>query len=88
MLTQEDLYLQEKDVIAKLEGSAMADAWQSFRALKGAVRWEDGQVILAKKRYIDPLTQGGLRASQLDGDFARELSGFLSYSFHYPLAGY
>ena len=88
ILTAEDLYLQEADVLAKLEGSSLLPRWQAFRALKRVVQSKDGRVILAKKRYIDPCTTEGLRASQLDEGFARDLSGFLSYSFCYPLEGY
>lgn len=88
ILTAEDLYLQEADVLAKLEGSSLLPRWQEFRALKRVARSTDGRVILAKKRYIDPCTVNGQRASQLDAGFAQELSGFLSYSFCYPLEGY
>lgn len=87
ILTAEDLYLQETDVLGKLEGSSLLNRWQAFRGLKRVVRSADGRVILAKKRYIDPCTVNGQRASQLDAGFARELSGFLSYSFQYPLEG-
>ena len=87
ILTAEDLYLQEADVLAKLEGSSLLKRWQAFRALKRVARSTDGRVILAKKRYIDPCTVNGQRASQLDAGFARELYGFLSYSFCYPLVG-
>ena len=87
IITPADLYLQEKDVVAKLEGSSLLKRWQAFRNLTQVTPSDHGRVILAKKRYIDPRTAEGRRASQLDEEFSRDLSGFLSYSFCYPLEG-
>ena len=87
IITPADLYLQEKDVVAKLERSPLLARWQAFCKLTQVTPSDQGRVILAKKRYIDPCTAEGRRASQLDEEFSRELSGFLSYSFQYPLEG-
>ena len=86
-LSQEDLSLQENDVIAKLEASSLLNRWQTFRNLRRVVRSREGRVIPAKKRYIDPCTIGGMRASQLDKHFSKELTDFLAHSFSYGLIG-
>ena len=69
------------------QGSSLLARWQAFRKLTQVTPSDHGRVILAKKRYIDPCTAEGRRASQLDEEFSRELSGFLSYSFQYPREG-
>lgn len=84
-LSQEDLYLQEKDVIARLEASPLWKRWQEFQALRRVVPSQNGRVIPAKKRYIDPCTVSGKRASQLDARFAADLEDFLSWDFGYGI---
>ena len=86
ILTAEDLYLQERNVVKKLEGSSLLPRWQAFRALKRVIRVENGRVIPAKKRYIDPCTANGLRASQLDESFCNDLKRFLSWDFGYAIS--
>ena len=81
----EDLYLQEKDVIARLEASPLRKRWQEFQALRRVVPSQNGRVIPAKKRYIDPCTVSGKRASQLDARFAADLEDFLSWDFGYGI---
>ena len=85
IITPADLYLQEIDVVKKLERSPLLPRWQAFRKLKRVIPAPDGRVILAKKRYIDPCTCSGQRASRLDEAFARELADFLNHSFDYGL---
>ena len=85
VITPDDLYLQEKDVISKLEVSSLLPRWQTFRALKRVIPDPSGRVILAKKRYIDPCVAGGSRASRLDAAFAENLAAFLSWDFGYGL---
>ena len=80
-LTEADFYTREQLVIEKL----VAADWESYRSLHALCRREDGLVIPAKKRYIDPCTQGGQRASKQDPVFAGELADFLAYSFDYGL---
>lgn len=87
ILTAEDLYLQERNVVEKLEGSSLLPRWQAFRKLRRVIRVENGRVIPAKKRYIDPCTAEGLRASRLDATFAEDLAAFLNWDFGYGLAG-
>ena len=86
VLTQKDLYLQEKDVIGKLKTSYLAPQWEGFCKLSWVVRCDRGVVIPAKKRYIDPCSVSGQRASALDAAFAAALKAFLIYSFDYGLA--
>ena len=85
IITPADLYLQEKDVVAKLERSPLLARWQAFRKLTQVTPSDHGRVILAKKRYIDPCTTKGTRASQLDEAFAAELNAFLAQGFDYGL---
>ena len=85
IITPADLYLQEIDVVEKLESSSLLPRWQAFRKLKRVIPAPGGRVILAKKRYIDPCTCSGQRASRLDEEFAGELADFLNHSFDYGL---
>lgn len=84
ILTLDDLYLQEADVLRKLESSPLASAWQRFRAISKVVRTDRGGLVIpAKKRYIDPCTLGGKRASGLDAAFQKDLADFLAWDFGY-----
>ena len=82
VLTWDDLYTQERQVIGTLMASPLAPAWMDFCRLKGVRRTDTpdaaARVIPAKKRYIDPMALSGKRASELDGAFAEELACFLS----------
>ena len=80
-LTESDFYGREQAVIEKLD----AGQWAAYRSLHALTRCGDGLVIPAKKRYIDPCTPDGTRASQMDAAFREELAAFLSYSFDYGL---
>lgn len=85
VLTWEDLHTQESAVIGKLLVSPLADAWGDFCRLKAVRRTQApdaaARVIQAKKRFIDPLTRSGKRASELDGAFAKDLAAFLAQDF-------
>lgn len=89
ILREEDFYLQEQDVIARLLASALAQQWRDFCSLHTVVRTEvpdhTGRKIFAKKRFIDPMAVSGCRASQLDAQFQKTLSDFTAYSFDYWL---
>lgn len=85
IVSEADFYLQEPDVIEKLRASHLQKDWQDFCGLNRLERSKAGQVILAKKRYIDPCTAAGVRASELDETFREELAAFLAYSFDYGL---
>jgi HD superfamily phosphohydrolase len=85
IITPADLYMQETDVVNKLEHSPLLSRWQAFRTLNRVIPAPGGRVILAKKRYIDPCTIEGTRASSLDTAFRAELADFLAHSFDYGL---
>lgn len=80
-VTETDFYGTEDAVIKKLDP---AD-WERYCALHALARNPQGLVIPAKKRYIDPCTTGGARASQIDPLFGEELAAFLDYRFDYGL---
>lgn len=88
VLCEKDLYTTEPQVIQKLQNDPpAAQQWERFtrysRMRTEIVRPAQGSwlQVNAKKRYIDPLTQGGKRASVLSPVFAREVDGFLARSF-------
>lgn len=89
VLREADFYRQERDVIEKLMTSSLAPDWLAFRAMcrveKAEAPGETGRKIFAKKRFIDPATANGSRASQLDAAFYQQLSAFQQYSFDYWL---
>ena len=93
ILTGEELYLTEDDVIARLTGDGeLCARWQEFRAMhRMLTRAEDDapdgawRVIGAKKRYIDPLVAGRGRLSKIDAGFATEAAAFLAESQDMPL---
>ena len=85
ILSWEDLYTRESVVIGKLMASPLASQWLDFCRLKAVrrVRLPDdaARIIHAKKRFIDPMTLSGRRASELDGHFASELACFCGEDF-------
>lgn len=89
IVTQADLYRQEKDVIETLQNSCLASGWCDFCNLRKVIRTdipdETGRKIFAKKRYVDPMTNCGSRASELDNEFSAERKAFQNYSFDYYL---
>ena len=85
ILSPTDLDSTEPPLIAKLEASAMAEEWKSFRVMNRTLRsnappdtrpWRQ---IPAKKRRIDPLVEGLDRVSAWDDVFRAELADFLSW---------
>ena len=82
-ITRQDLYTDESAVIKKLP----RQDWESFCKLSRVFRVDgEGEFayrIPAKKRYIDPLTLVGKRASGLDDAFQKDLADFLSWDFGY-----
>lgn len=84
-ILEEDLMGTEPDLIRKLRSDPKTAAeWKRFRALRRMIREEElappegRRVILAKKRYIDPLVRGKGRLSALCAPFAAELEDFLN----------
>ncbi len=93
VLTEADLYTTEPQVIAKLQAEpATAREWKHFtaysRILTAEKQSESGRWLRvnAKKRYIDPLTKGGKRASELSAALAEEQAAFLAQRFDHWLS--
>ncbi len=84
VLSPADLDGTEPPLIAKLEASPLAREWRRFRSMNHTLRADtlpdarSWRQIPAKKRRIDPLTEGIGRVSGWDYDFASELDNFLS----------
>ena len=86
VLSPEDLYGVEPDVIARLMADPeTAKAWSKYCALHEMITDEsapisDRRVIRAKKRSIDPWVAGQGRLSEIDPAFAAALNAFRSES--------
>ncbi|MBQ6029988.1 MAG: hypothetical protein IJL31_00610 [Oscillospiraceae bacterium] len=92
VLSPADLEGTEPPLIARLEASPLAAEWHAFRAMRRVLRRESSEPpaalcppdprpwrrIRAKKRRIDPLTEGLGRVSAWDAAFAEALTAFLS----------
>ncbi len=84
VLSPADLDGTEPPLIAKLEASPLAEAWQHFRKLHRVYRADTPlddrawRKIPAKKRRIDPLVNGLGRVSALDAGFCTDLNAFLA----------
>lgn len=86
ILTEQDLYLQERDVIERLMASPVKQDWLAFRQLRRVLRTQgEGRRIPAKKRWIDPALTDGRRVSQWDEAFAQHLEAFLREDLEIPL---
>lgn len=88
VLTQEDLYTTEPQVIGKLLATEeTVKRWASFTQYSRMITAPERPVqgywlqVNAKKRFIDPLIQGGIRVSAQCPAFEKELSAFLARSF-------
>lgn len=94
VLTAEDLYTTETEVITKLQESELtAKDWLEYCDMsvleKSEVQFDDMWLqIDAKKRYIDPYIKGKGRVSDLYYDCRMKISDFLNYKFDYYLKGY
>lgn len=88
VLEQADLYTTEPQVIAKLEAAPeTAAGWSAFRAFSRGLRaaerprGADWFQVSAKKRYIDPYTEGRGRASALSRAAGEDMARFLATQF-------
>ena len=95
VLSPEDLYTTESEVIGKLKNSRESGAaWDSFTNIS-AVSVSPGVLcdrycvnVSAKKRYIDPLvvTEYGVkRISQIDAEIKEDIEAFLDMDLNYWL---
>lgn len=88
----DDLYGTEDEVIARITADDGLHAeWAAYRALHRMLRPDEAvpdaawRVIPAKKRCIDPLVAGKGRLSEIDADFAAELSSFIGQPLDAPV---
>lgn len=79
VLSMDDLWKEEPFVIRKLCGyPGFRERWGHFRGYREIVRGgEDGVIIHAKKRYIDPIVDGKGRMTDIDSEFRESAQAFL-----------
>ena len=93
VLTPDDLYTTESEVIAKLKNDReLSAAWDSYTRIS-SVSISPGVLcdrycvnVSAKKRYIDPLVMtenGAKRISKIDAEIKRDIAAFLDMDFNY-----
>ena len=95
VLTPEDLYTTENEVIEKLKNNKETfDSWDKYTGIS-AVSKSPGVLcdrycvnVNAKKRYIDPLAltgDGAKRVSKIDPSIKDDIASFLETDFNYWL---
>jgi len=91
ILSIEDLYKTESVVIDLLEKDAMAkEEWHRFRSLHKMLPdgpKNEGKIIAAKKRHINPMVSGQGRLTDLSEEFSQRMQEFMAASFEAPLWG-
>ena len=89
VISMQDLWTDEPTVIRKLcADPEQKRRWETFRGYRRMIRGrEDGIVIPAKKRYIDPIVAGQGRVSELDEEFREAVRAFLEEPQDVPLTG-
>lgn len=88
VITMDDLWRDEPFLIGKLcRDDRFREEWARYRRYSRVTHREDGIVVRAKKRYIDPLVSGIGRVSQIDTTFRNEVEAFLEQSQDVPMAG-
>lgn len=92
VLSLDDLYGTEDNVISRITADdELCAEWAIYRSLHRMLRPDEAatdaawRVIPAKKRCIDPLVAGEGRLSEIDADFAAELSSFLLQPLDEPV---
>ena len=92
VINLDDLCGTEDEVIARITADDGLHAeWAAYRALHRMLRPDEAvpdaawRVIPAKKRCIDPLVAGKGRLSEIDADFAAELSSFIGQPLDAPV---
>lgn len=82
IISETDLYRQERYIITKLKRSPLSERWEQFcnysEIIRSEMPTEDGVWlrVLAKKRSIDPYIMGVGRASEVFADFGEQLRKF------------
>ena len=89
ILSRDDLYGTEAEVIEKLENSRVQTRWHAFRKLHKVyeVSPEEGICVNAKRRYVDPLIAGSGRASQADAVLRSKIRDFIEEDYSVFLKG-
>ena len=94
IITGDDLYSTEPEVIAKLGRDPLAASrWNDFRALRRMTRSRskaaagNWRQIDAKRRFIDPMVSGKGRLSALSPSFQESLDSFISTNLDYRICG-
>ncbi len=91
IITADDLYSSEAQVIAKLKNSELKGSFENFASCTQVIRTsetESGAVcISAKKRYVDPLCACGIRISALRPDLKEAIRDFVSLDYRYYVKG-
>lgn len=82
IISETDLYRQERDVITKLKQSSLSDLWEQFcnysEIISSETPKEGGTwlCVSAKKRSIDPYVMNTGRTSEIFADFHEQLREF------------
>lgn len=91
VLSVEDLYTTEPEVIGLLNRDAEASAdWRRFCAYRRMVpagSRPQARIIPAKKRYVNPYIENKGRLSEVSATFAQALDSFLALSFEKAVCG-
>lgn len=90
VISPEDLYTVEGKVIEKICNDSQTCAlWKNYRKLSLLVPALDNpssRTVPAKKRYIDPLSDGIGRVSSFSDEFKNALEKFMAEDFSVPVA--
>ena len=94
IITLDDLYTVEDDVIIKLQqDNELKSMWNDFRNFSKTITSVDNPRdgywvnIPAKRRYINPQVSGIGRVSNLSEELAKEIEDFLKVDFNIWLSG-
>lgn len=88
VISKADLWQDELYLIEKLcRNERFREEWEHYRGYSKVGHGENGVVVRAKKRHIDPLVRGRGRVSAIDATFADAVSAFLVEDQGIPLIG-
>ena len=92
IISEEDLYLKEKELIKRIKNSKLSNKYKeviSFNKVITSIEKKDDTYVkvFAKKRYIDPYIKDKGRLSSLDSEIKKEIESFLNSSQDYYIKG-
>ena len=88
ILTEDDLYLSEVNVIQKLNDSVLQNEWEEYTRLKDVMKDTTGDIMVdAKKRYIDPYIYKYGRVTSFSAAFNNAVNEFRNTDYHYLMKG-